>query len=61
MRQPARGPPSGDGSGTIDIIDFLCLQNAFDAADPKADCTGDGVLDVFDFLCFLATFDAGCP
>jgi sugar lactone lactonase YvrE len=50
-----------DGSGTIDLIDFLCFQNAFDAGDPKADCTADGVLDVFDFLCFLRAFDAGCP
>ena len=50
-----------DGSGTIDLIDFLCYQNAFDAGDPRADCTSDGVLDVFDFLCFLSAFDRGCP
>ena len=50
-----------DGSGTIDLIDFLCFQNAFDAGDPKADCNADGRLDVFDFLCFLTAFDAGCP
>jgi hypothetical protein len=49
-----------DGSGAVDLIDFLCFQNAFDAGDPKADCTGEGVLDVFDFLCFLTAFEDGC-
>lgn len=53
-------PADCDGSGAVDLIDFLCFQNRFLAGDRAADCTGDGVLDVFDFLCFLAAFDAGC-
>lgn len=50
-----------DGDGTLDILDFLCFLNLFDAGDPAADCDGDGTLDILDFLCFLNAFDAGCP
>ena len=50
-----------DGSGTLDLFDFLCFQNAFGAGDPAADCDGSGVLDRFDFLCFQNLFAAGCP
>ncbi|MEQ9096750.1 MAG: M12 family metallo-peptidase [Phycisphaerales bacterium] len=50
-----------DRSGAVDLLDFLCFQNAFAAGDARADCTGDGVLDLFDFLCFQRAFDAGCP
>ncbi len=53
-------PGDCDGSGSTDLLDFLCFQNAFSAGDPKADCTGDGVLDIFDFLCFLDVFEDGC-
>ncbi|MFG0284939.1 MAG: choice-of-anchor tandem repeat NxxGxxAF-containing protein [Phycisphaerales bacterium JB039] len=50
-----------DGSGTLDIFDFLCFQNLFALGDPAADCDGSGVLDIFDFLCFQNAFGAGCP
>ncbi|MCW5757067.1 MAG: hypothetical protein KIT54_07525 [Phycisphaeraceae bacterium] len=49
-----------DGSGTVDLIDFLCFQNRFASGDMRADCNGDGVLDLFDFLCFLEAFGLGC-
>ena len=49
-----------DGSGELDIFDFLCFQNAFGAGSPEADCDGSGVLDLFDFLCFQNEFAAGC-
>ncbi|MEQ8318532.1 MAG: M12 family metallo-peptidase [Phycisphaerales bacterium] len=54
-------PADCDGSGSIDLLDFLCFQNAFAAGDAKADCNGDGSLDIFDFLCFQRAFDIGCP
>ncbi|MFI4916432.1 MAG: GC-type dockerin domain-anchored protein [Phycisphaerales bacterium JB060] len=54
-------PADCDGSGSADLLDFLCFQNAFAAGDLRADCTGDGVLDIFDFLCFQAAFEDGCP
>jgi hypothetical protein len=53
------------GVGVLDIFDFLCFQNRFDAGSSYAcDCdtsTGVGVCDIFDFLCFQNAFDAGCP
>jgi len=49
-----------DRSGTLDILDFICFQNAFMAGDPSADCTADGVIDIFDFLCFQGAFEDGC-
>ncbi|MFG0286098.1 MAG: GC-type dockerin domain-anchored protein [Phycisphaerales bacterium JB039] len=50
-----------DGSGALDLFDFLCFQNAFGAGEPYADCDGSGALDLFDFLCFQNEFAAGCP
>ena len=50
-----------DGSGALDIFDFLCFQNAFSAGDPEADCDGSGDLNFFDFLCFQNEFSVGCP
>jgi predicted outer membrane repeat protein len=49
-----------DGSGVLDLFDFLCFVNLFNAAEPASDCTADGVLDLFDFLCFTNAFNAGC-
>jgi hypothetical protein len=49
-----------DGSGTLDLFDFLAFVNLYNAADPAADCTGDGAHDLFDFLCFVNAFNAGC-
>lgn len=49
-----------DRSGAVDILDFLCFQNAFTAGDPSADCTADGSIDIFDFLCFQTAFEDGC-
>ncbi len=52
--------PDCDGSGYLDIFDFLCFQNAFATSDPYADCDGCGALDFFDFLCFQSAFASGC-
>jgi hypothetical protein len=49
-----------DRSGALDLLDFLCFQNAFMAGEAAADCTGDGVIDLFDFLCFQSAFEDGC-
>lgn len=53
--------PDCDGSGTLDLFDFLCFVNEFNAGDPYADCDASGGLDLFDFLCFVNEFNAGCP
>lgn len=48
-----------DGSGSLDIFDFLGFQNAFAAGDRRADCDRDGRLTIFDFLCFQNAYQAG--
>jgi hypothetical protein len=50
-----------DLSESLDLFDFLCYVNAFNAANPAADCDESGSLDVFDFLCYVNEFAAGCP
>jgi len=49
-----------DGSGALDIFDFVCFQDAFVSGEGYADCDGNLMLDVFDFLCFQDDFVAGC-
>ncbi len=48
------------GDGVLDLFDFLCYVNLFNAGDNAADCDGNGGLDLFDFLCFVNDFNAGC-
>lgn len=52
--------PDCTGDGTLDLFDFLCFVNGFNAGDAGADCDGNGGLDLFDFLCFVNAFNAGC-
>jgi hypothetical protein len=52
--------PECDGDDGLDLFDFLCFVNAFDAGDPYADCEANGVTDLFDFLCFVNAFNEGC-
>jgi murein tripeptide amidase MpaA len=49
-----------DGSGTLDLFDFLAFTNLFNAQDAGADCDEDGAFTLFDFLCFTNAFNAGC-
>ena len=50
-----------NGDGVLNILDFVCFQNAFVTADPQADCNGDGALNILDFVCFQGEFESGCP
>jgi hypothetical protein len=56
-----------DGSSVAPILnvnDFVCFQQQFAAADPRANCdasTVPPVLNVNDFVCFQQRFAAGCP
>ena len=52
--------PDCDGDGALNLFDFLCFINGFNAADERADCNGDEKFDLFDFLCFTNSFNAGC-
>lgn len=49
-----------DGSGELDVMDFLAYQVAFDAGDLATDLDGDGTLTIFDFLAFSNAFEDGC-
>jgi hypothetical protein len=49
-----------DGSGALDIDDFICFQTFFALADPYADCDGSGTLNIDDFICFQTLFAIGC-
>lgn len=49
-----------DGSGSLDVFDFLAYQTAFDAGEAIADLDGDGTLTIFDFLAFSNAFEDGC-
>jgi hypothetical protein len=46
--------------GVLDLFDFLCFVNAFNAGDGYSDCDGNQGRDLFDFLCFVNQFNAGC-
>ena len=56
-----------DGSGMLDLFDFLCFQDSFVNGEPYAcDCdtstgTNPPVCDNFDFLCFQNAFVVGYP
>jgi hypothetical protein len=52
--------PDCDGSGVLDLFDFLCFVNLFNAGAPGADCDGNHAADLFDFLCFVNAFNYGC-
>jgi hypothetical protein len=61
------GPSAGDGcvadfngDGTLNILDFVDFQSAFQAGDASADVNGDGKLNILDFVTFQQLFVAGC-
>jgi hypothetical protein len=53
--------PDCDGSGELDIDDFICYQTAFGFGDDYADCDGSGELDIDDFICFQTLFGFNDP
>jgi hypothetical protein len=52
--------PDCDGNGSLDLFDFLCFTNSFNANGNYSNCDGNGVHDLFDFLCYVNAFNAGC-
>lgn len=44
----------------LDLSDFVCYQQTFQAGDPDADINGDGVLNILDFRAFQTIWVAGC-
>lgn len=49
-----------DGNNTLDLFDFLCFVNKFNAGEDYADFDGNANYDLFDFLAFVNAFNAGC-
>ncbi len=49
-----------DGSGGLDIDDFICFQTRFALGGSEGDCDGDGSLAIDDFICFQTLFAIGC-
>lgn len=52
--------PDCDGSGALDIDDFVCFQTLYALGDPTADCDQSGELNIDDFVCFQTLFALGC-
>ena len=50
-----------DGDGSLNVLDFVALQLAWQAGDLAADVNGDGTLDILDFVAFRQIFQEGCP
>lgn len=50
-----------DSNGDLNILDFVCYQQLFQAGDAAADCDGNGDLNILDFVCFQQLFQQGCP
>lgn len=49
-----------DGSGRLDIRDFIAFGQAFNARNVRADFNRDGRFDVSDYATLHAAFAAGC-
>ncbi|MCA9277743.1 MAG: peptidase S8 [Phycisphaeraceae bacterium] len=50
-----------DGSGSLNVFDYICFGNEYAAGNSYADCDGSGSLNVFDYICFGNEYAAGCP
>ncbi|MCA9278075.1 MAG: hypothetical protein H6815_04710 [Phycisphaeraceae bacterium] len=50
-----------DGSGALNIFDYICFGNEYAAGTSYADCDGSGSLNIFDYICFGNAYAAGCP
>ncbi|MCC6426571.1 MAG: EF-hand domain-containing protein [Phycisphaerales bacterium] len=49
-----------DGSGFVDLDDFIVFVAAFEAGEDSADIDGTGFVDLDDYIAFVAAFEAGC-
>ncbi|MCA9278033.1 MAG: PEP-CTERM sorting domain-containing protein [Phycisphaeraceae bacterium] len=50
-----------DGSGALNIFDYICFGNEYSVGTSYADCDGSGALNIFDYICFGNEYSAGCP
>ncbi|MFN0131873.1 MAG: GC-type dockerin domain-anchored protein [Phycisphaerales bacterium] len=50
-----------DGSGALNILDFVSFNNTYQAGDMRADLTGEGLLNINDYIAFQSAYSVGCP
>lgn len=50
-----------DGNGVLNILDFVCFQNAWLTQEFNGDCDCDGTYSILDFVCYQDLFVSGCP
>lgn len=53
-------PADVDGSGFVDLEDFITFVQAFEIGDDDADFDGSGFVDTDDFDAFVRAFELGC-
>lgn len=60
--EPTEVPCTADFNmdGTLNVLDFVAFQLAFQAGDQSADVNGDGDLNIIDFATFQVLWQAGC-
>jgi hypothetical protein len=46
--------------GSLDLWDFLCFIEEFNAGVGRGDCNSDGFFDLFDFMCYTNVFNSSC-
>lgn len=46
--------------GSLSILDFVAMQNAFTTGCPRADINNDGDANILDFVAFQNIFQTGC-
>ncbi|MCA9279875.1 MAG: hypothetical protein H6815_05445 [Phycisphaeraceae bacterium] len=50
-----------DGSGSLNIFDYICFGNEYSAQTSYGDCDGNSMWNIFDYICFGNEYSAGCP
>ena len=48
-----------DDNGDLNILDFVCFQQEWQAQSEKGDCDGNGLYNILDFVCFQGVFTQG--
>ncbi|MBL8963238.1 MAG: PQQ-dependent sugar dehydrogenase [Phycisphaeraceae bacterium] len=58
--EPGGCPADFDGSGFIDLDDYVAFVLAFEDGDESTDVDGSGFVDLDDFVAFVLAFEDGC-
>lgn len=50
-----------DGSGSLNILDYIVFGNLYNTSDPKADIDGSGTIDILDYIAYGNAYASDCP